>query len=243
MYKISISPEEISALELAAFPGEIVVLDSEDEAYNKAIAYLKRQRLIGFDTETRPTFSPDQRSNGTALLQLSGKEKAFLFRLKKCGLPRSLASILANPLILKVGAATSDDVHGLQKITSFSPQGFVDLQNIVWEYGIRDKSVKKMAAIILGVKISKAQQLSNWEAEVLSDSQRRYAATDAWVCREMYLKLLASEKAPLTKEQLHPEILLNPPKEKAKEQKPAKKKRPSRHRRRRKTAKNTEING
>ena len=241
MYKISISPEEIGALELAAFPGEIVVLDSEDEAYKKAIAYLKRQRLIGFDTETRPTFSPDQRSNGTALLQLSGKEKAFLFRLKKCGLPRSLASILANPLILKVGAATSDDVHGLQKITSFSPQGFVDLQNMVWEYGIRDKSVKKMAAIILGVKISKAQQLSNWEAEVLSDSQRRYAATDAWVCREMYLKLLASEKAPLTKEQLHPEILLNPPKEK--EQKPVKKKRPSRHSRRRKTAKNTEING
>jgi ribonuclease D len=72
---------------------------------------------------------------------------------------------------------------------------------MVWEYGIRDKSVKKMTAIILGVKISKAQQLSNWEAEKLSESQQKYAATDAWVCREMYLKLMASEKNPLTPEQ------------------------------------------
>ena len=201
MFQVSISPEEIAALELASFPGEIVLVDAEDEVYDQAIRYLKRQKVLGFDTETRPTFSPDQHSTGTALLQLSGSGKAFLFRLKKCGLPRSLASILANPGIVKVGAATLDDVRGLQKITKFSPKGFVDLQNLVGEYGIRDKSVKKMAAIILGVKISKAQQLSNWEAEKLSESQQKYAATDAWVCREMYLKLMASEKNPLTPEQ------------------------------------------
>ena len=201
MFQSSISPEEIVALELASFPGEIVVIDAEDEAYEKAIRYLKRLKVLGFDTETRPTFSPDQHSSGTALLQLSGGGKAYLFRLKKCGLPRSLASILANPDIVKVGAATMDDIRGLQRITHFVPKGFVDLQNHVWEYGIRDKSVKKMAAIILGVKISKAQQLSNWEAEKLSESQQKYAATDAWVCREMYLKLQASEKNPLTPEQ------------------------------------------
>ncbi|MBR0285667.1 MAG: 3'-5' exonuclease domain-containing protein 2 [Bacteroidales bacterium] len=201
MFQSSISPEEIAALELASFPGEIVVIDAEDEAYEKAIRYLKRLKVLGFDTETRPTFSPDQHSSGTALLQLSGGGKAYLFRLKKCGLPRSLASILANPDIVKVGAATMDDIRGLQRITHFVPKGFVDLQNHVWEYGIRDKSVKKMAAIILGVKISKAQQLSNWEAEKLSESQQKYAATDAWVCREMYLKLQASEKNPLTPEQ------------------------------------------
>jgi ribonuclease D len=201
MFQVSISPEEIAALELASFPGEIVLVDAEDEVYDQAIRYLKRQKVLGFDTETRPTFSPDQHSTGTALLQLSGNGKAFLFRLKKCGLPRSLASILANPGIVKAGAATLDDVRGLQKITKFSPKGFVDLQNLVGEYGIRDKSVKKMAAIILGVKISKAQQLSNWEAEKLSESQQKYAATDAWVCREMYLKLMASEKNPLTPEQ------------------------------------------
>lgn len=205
MYKISVSPEEIGALELASFPGVIEVIDTDGDTFHRALRYLKRQRVLGFDTETRPTFTPEQHSNGTALLQLSGSGKAYLFRLKTLGLPRPLAAILANPSITKVGAATLDDVKGLQKITKFAPKGFVDLQNIVWEYGIRDKSVKKMTAIILGVKISKAQQLSNWEAEHLSESQQRYAATDAWVCREMYLKLIHSEKHPLTPEQLHPE--------------------------------------
>ena len=205
MFQSSISPDQIAALELASFPGEIVVVNAQDETFTQAVKYLKRQKVLGFDTETRPTFSPDQHSNGTALLQLSGSGKAFLFRLKKLGLPRALAALLANPSIVKVGAATQDDVRGLQRINRFTPKGFVDLQNIVWEYGIRDKSVKKMTAIILGVKISKAQQLSNWEAEHLSEGQQRYAATDAWVCREMYLRLQHSEKHPLTPEQLHPE--------------------------------------
>ena len=207
MFQITISPDEIGKLELASFPGEIHVIDTLDEEFGQAIAYLKRQKVIGFDTETRPTFSPDQRSNGTALLQLSGAEKAFLFRIKKMGaIPRRLCAIMANPNIVKVGAAIHDDVRGLQKFAGFQPQNFIDLQKIVWEYGIRDKSVKKMTAIILGFKISKAQQLSNWEAENLSESQQKYAATDAWVCREMYLRLQHSEKAPLTLEQLHPEL-------------------------------------
>ena len=205
MFKISISPEEIGELSLAAFPGEITVIDAEDPAYDAAVRYLRRQTVLGFDTETRPTFSPDQHSNGTAILQLSGKEKAFLFRVRKLGLPKGLLSILSSPSIIKVGAATKDDVAGLRKIQDFSPRGFVDLQSMVWEYGIRDKSVKKMAAIILGVKISKAQQLSNWEAERLSESQMKYAATDAWICREMYLRLLPCEKHPLTEQELHPE--------------------------------------
>jgi ribonuclease D len=184
MFQMSISPEEIGRLELAAFPGEITVIDSLGEAFGKAVNYLRHQKIIGFDTETRPVFSPDQHTTGTALLQLSGAEKAFLFRIKLMGgIPRRLCAILANPNIIKVGAAIHDDVRGLQKFAGFKPQNFVDLQRIVWEYGIREKSVKKMTAIILGFKISKAQQLSNWEAEKLSESQQRYAATDAWVCR------------------------------------------------------------
>ena len=205
MFRISISPEEIGELALAAFPGEITVIDTVDEQFFAALRYLRRQTVIGFDTETRPTFTPDQHSNGTAILQLSGKEKAFLFRIQKLGLPRQLLSLLASSTVIKVGAATRDDVKGLQAIAGFQPRGFVDLQSRVWEYGIRDKSVKKMAAIILGVKISKAQQLSNWEAEHLSESQMKYAATDAWICREMYLKLISSEKHPLTEEEMHPE--------------------------------------
>ena len=207
MFQITISPEEIGRLELAAFSGEIHVIDSVGEDFDKAVSYLKRQKIIGFDTETRPTFSPDQHSNGTALLQLSGAGKAFLFRICQMGgIPRKLCDILANPTIVKVGAAIHDDVRGLQRFAGFQPRNFVDLQKIVWEYGIRDKSVKKMTAIIMGIKISKAQQLSNWEAERLSESQQRYAATDAWVCREMYLRLQKAPKAPLTPEQLHPEL-------------------------------------
>ena len=107
---------------------------------------------------------------------------------------------MASEKVLKVGAAIHDDIRGLQRLRPFEPAGFVDLQKIVCEWGIRDKSVKKMAAIIMGFRISKTQQLSNWEAERLSDAQCMYAATDAWVCREMYLRLMREEKNPLPTE-------------------------------------------
>lgn len=193
MYKSSISPEEIAALEMISFPGEIHVIEKQGKDFDDAVNYLSSKPIIGFDTETRPVFSPEQHSNGTALLQLSGKGKAFLFRLQKLGLPRQLSAILSNPDIIKVGAATADDIRGLQRIRLFKAAGFVDLQTIVGNYGITDKSVKKMTAIILGSKISKAQQLSNWEAPVLSVSQQKYAATDAWVCLEMYMKLISHD--------------------------------------------------
>ena len=209
MYRISISPEEIEKLEPASFPGKIKVVDSLGLEFLKAVRYLKRQKVLGFDTESRPCFSPGQPHYGVSLLQLSGQDKAYLFRIKLIGdIPKQLRAILSDESIIKVGAAVNDDVRGLEKHHDFQPKAFVDLQKMVWEYGIKDKSVKKMAAIILGIRISKTQQLSNWEAETLSDAQCAYAATDAWVCREMYMKLLASEKNPLTPEQMLP----NPPK-------------------------------
>ena len=189
-------------LDFASFPGKIYVIYSVGAEFNRAIAYLRSQKIIGFDTETRPTFSQDQPRYGVALLQLSGPDKAFLFRVNRMGMHRRLCNLLASEKIVKVGAAIHDDIRGLQKKHEFSPASFVDLQKIVCEWGIRDKSVKKMAAIILGFRVSKTQQLSNWETERLSESQCRYAATDAWVCREMYLKLLASEKNPLKEENI-----------------------------------------
>lgn len=201
MYIESISPAELEKLEFASFPGKIQVIDAPGAEFNRAITYLRSQKIIGFDTETRPCFAPNQPRYGVALLQLSGPGKAFLFRVKTMGMHRRLANILADERIIKVGAAIHDDIRGLQKLRDFVPAGFVDLQKIVWEYGIRDKSVKKMTAIILGFRISKTQQLSNWEAEKLSDSQCSYAATDAWVCREMYLKLMRSVKNPLVEEE------------------------------------------
>ena len=204
MYKISILPEEIEKMPLGSFPGKIQVIDKNGIDFVRAIAYLGTQRIIGFDTETRPVFSPGQHHNHVALLQLSGAERAYLFRVGTMGMRKLLCAIMANPRILKVGAAVHDDVRGLQYYQKFEAKGFIDLQKIAYEWGIRDKSVKKLAANILGVKISKSQQLSNWEAEELSPAQQMYAATDAWVCREMYLKLLKSEKHPLTPEELNP---------------------------------------
>ena len=201
MYIESITPQEIEKLEYASFPGKIQVIDSVGVDFNKAVTYLRAQKIIGFDTETRPCFAQNQPRYGVALLQLSGPGKAFLFRVNKMGMHRRLCNILADPKIIKVGAAVHDDIRGLQKRHDFVAAGFVDLQKIVWEWGIRDKAVKKMAAIILGCRISKTQQLSNWEAEELSESQCKYAATDAWVCREMYLKLMKTEKNPLKEEE------------------------------------------
>lgn len=197
MFKESVTPQEIEKLEYASFPGKIYVIDSVGAEFNRAIAYLRSQKVIGFDTETRPTFTPSQPRYGVALLQLSGPEKAFLFRVNCMGMHRRLCNLLASDKVLKVGAAIHDDIKGLQRLRDYVPAGFVDLQKIVCEWGIRDKSVKKMAAIIMGIRISKSQQLSNWEAEKLSDAQALYAATDAWVCREMYLRLMREEKNPL----------------------------------------------
>ena len=204
MYKISIEPEEIEKMPLTAFGGEIKVIDKPGWDFIRAVEYLKRRRVLGFDTESRPSFSPRHHNGSVALLQLSDDRKAFLFRVNTLGMRKGLCSILGSKRIVKVGAAVSDDVHGLQRVYPFRAQSFVDLQNIVNDYGIRDKSVKKMAAIILGYKISKAQQLSNWEAPVLTEAQRKYAATDAWICREMYLKLMDSEKHPLSPEERIP---------------------------------------
>ena len=201
MFIESIDSDRLKQLEYASFPGKIQVIDGVGADFNRAVAYLRSQKVIGFDTETRPCFSANQPRYGVALLQLSGPEKAFLFRVNKMGMHKRLCSILADEKIVKVGAAIHDDIRGLQKLNDFKAGGFVDLQRIVWEWGIRDKSVKKMAAIIMGFRISKTQQLSNWEAETLSEQQCKYAATDAWVCREMYLKLMKSDKHPLELEE------------------------------------------
>lgn len=193
-------PEEIEALPLGSFKGEINVISSTGNAFDKAVAYLKSQNLLGFDTETRPVFEAHHSHNHVALLQLSGPDKAFLFRVFRCGMPKALCDILADPGIIKIGAACRDDVRGLQHYASFEGRSFIDLQKIAWQWGIRDKSVKKLAANILKCKISKTQQLSNWEADVLNSAQMMYAATDAWVCLEMYNKLQSSHKNPIPPE-------------------------------------------
>ena len=174
---------------LAYFEGKIEVVDNEKQI-RKAINYLGSQKVIGFDTETKPVFSPGKRNGNTvALLQLSTDKRAYLFRLNKIGLSTDIACLLANKNVLKIGAAVHEDIRQLKSLESFQPGGFVDLQRIVQYYDIMEKGVKKMAARVLQVHISKNQQLSNWENIELTKSQRIYAATDAWVCREIFVQL------------------------------------------------------
>ena len=184
---------EIEQLEMASFPGEITVVSSDtSEEFDQAMAYLGAQQALGFDTETKPCFVPKVPRNKMAILQLSGPDKAYIFRLQQVGVPPKLAALLGNPGILKIGAAIHDDIRGLQEYRRFIPKGFVDLQRLAPEYGIEEKSVRKMSAIILKKRVSKSQQLSNWESAHLSEAQLRYAAIDAWICREMYFKLKES---------------------------------------------------
>ena len=189
----TVTVDEIEQLEMAAFPGEITVVSSDkSDAFEQAMAYLGEQQALGFETETKPCFVPKVPRNKMAILQLSGLDKAYIFRLQQVGVPPKLAALLGNPGILKIGAAIHDDIRGLQEYRRFIPKGFVDLQRLAPEYGIEEKSVRKMSAIILKKRVSKSQQLSNWESSHLSDAQLRYAAIDAWICREMYYKLKES---------------------------------------------------
>jgi len=191
-FKESITNEELNLLPLGAFEGEIVVVDSA-ESMAAACDYLEKCALLGFDTETRPSFAKGK-INKMSLIQLASGSKAFLLRMNKTSLPERMLAILENENVTKVGASIRDDIKGIQKQFPFTPGGFTDIQSIVHEFGISDISVRKLSAIVLGIRISKAQRLSNWEAHSLTPAQQAYAATDAWACRQIYEKLKNSRK-------------------------------------------------
>ncbi len=176
--------EELEQLPLTNFGGEIVVVETYD-ALTSSVEEMRREKILGFDTETRPSFTRGV-SYGVALLQLSSPVKAWLIRINRVGLPQEVLDILQNKNITKIGAAIRDDIKALQKHSGFVPAGFVDLQDMAKEKGFEDFSLKKLAAHVMGVRISKRQRLSNWEAAQLSASQQSYAATDAWVSLKIY---------------------------------------------------------
>lgn len=187
-FKPSVTKEEVAELPIQKFNGEVFYIDTL-EKFDKVIDELENEAYLGFDTETRPTFKKGK-LNKVSLLQLSNSSKAYLFRLNLIGLPTRLAKILAREDIEKIGVAIHDDISTLRKLTDFKPGGFVELQQYVKEYGILDNGLKKLTANILGFNISKRQQTSNWEQEQLSVPQIEYAATDAWVCYEIYKTLM-----------------------------------------------------
>jgi len=187
--KTSITSEELNALPLKAFSGKIIVVTDPDklEAVAREIA---NHKIIGFDTETRPSFKRGQ-TYKVALLQLALPDKVFLIRIHQTGLPQEIVSVFENMHIIKAGVAIHDDIKALQKITPFIPTSFIELSTLAKSSGLQVESVKKLAGLLLGFRISKSAQTSNWEAATLSDKQAEYAATDAWVCLEIYRRLIA----------------------------------------------------
>ena len=183
-YASSITTEEISELPVASFRGRTFLVDDAG-MFERVLPLLESKSVLGFDTETKPSFKKGKRT-GVSLLQLADASEAFLFRLNKIGLPDELKSVLEDPSVLKIGVAVHDDLRALERVRRFNPVNFLDLQKYTEGFRIEDNSLRKLAAIVLKVRISKSQQLSDWESPVLSEAQKSYAATDAWVCREIY---------------------------------------------------------
>jgi len=183
----SITKEEIAAFDTEVFKGHIFVIDTPAKA-ERAIRYLSRFDKLGFDTESRPTFKKGN-LNAAALIQLATKKQCYLFRLNRIGFSPSLVQLLSNENIQKIGLSLRDDFNAMSKLLNFTPQGFVDIQKMAPEHDIADISLQKIYAILFQKKISKNQRLTNWEAEKLSEAQKKYAALDAWACLKIYEKL------------------------------------------------------
>ncbi len=184
----TISKEQIAELETAVFPGRIIVIQSESEAI-KAVSYLEKFDRIGFDTETRPSFTKGL-VRKIALMQLSTQDTCFLFRLNLINIPDCLIRLLVAPEITKIGLSLKDDFAAIRKRIQLEPKGFVELQSFVKKFGIEDNGLQRIYAILFGERISKGQRLSNWEADILTEAQQKYAALDAWACLQIYNKLV-----------------------------------------------------
>ncbi|MGN0283072.1 MAG: 3'-5' exonuclease [Prevotella sp.] len=183
---------KIADLPRAFFCGKIVIVVSEYEAM-KAVDYLLSQTVIGIDTETRPSFRRGVNYK-VSLLQVASHEVCFLFRLNHLMMCEPIKRLLEDKTVVKVGLSLNDDITALRKLDDFVPGNFFDLQKHVGEIGIEDLSLQKIYANLFGEKISKNQRLTNWEADVLSDKQKIYAATDAWSCIKIYEELKRLEE-------------------------------------------------
>lgn len=191
-FATSITNEQTAALPAIRFEGEVQIVDTEARL-NEACEYLSQHSVIGFDTETRPSFKAGV-TNRVALIQLSTSERCYLIRLCRMKFGRELQRLLENPNVKKVGADVAGDLRSLNQLRHIRAAGFIDLQTIAPQWGIEDKSLRKLSAIVLGKRVSKAQRLSNWEAVQFTEQQIAYAATDAWVCLEILSKLEATPK-------------------------------------------------
>lgn len=184
--KNKLSKTEINSLPLRYYNGAIRIIQTAEQAKD-ACTILIKEKLLGFDTETRPAFKKGQ-SYLPSLLQLAGTKVVYLFQLSQCGLTDSIIILLSNVNIIKSGVAINQDLTELQQILNFEPAGFVDLGDIARSKGLPHHGLRGLAAYLLKFRISKSGRTSNWSANQLTKKQIKYAATDAWVGRELYLK-------------------------------------------------------
>ncbi|MDD2437777.1 MAG: 3'-5' exonuclease domain-containing protein 2 [Massilibacteroides sp.] len=191
-YLQTITKEQITNLPVEEYSKRIIIIETEDDV-RKAVDYLLNFSRVGFDTETRPSFKKGQNYK-IALMQLAIEDVCFLIRLNKTGIPPALQNFLMSNETLKIGLSLRDDFGAMRKRTNIEPGNFVDLQNLVGKYGIKEASLQKIYAILFSKKISKGQRLTNWEAETLTESQQRYAALDAWACLKIYDLLTQSNE-------------------------------------------------
>ena len=190
MQEIFIQTEKAFIAELPrfVFEGKVVVAQSERET-ERALAYLRgAATAVGIDTETRPSFRKGE-AHKVALLQVSTEEVCILFRLCMTGLTPGLVALLEDASLAKIGLSLKDDLLMLRRRHDFTPRGFIDLQTYAAGMGIRDMSLQKLYANLFHKKITKRSRLTNWERDVLTEEQKRYAATDAYTCLQMYRRL------------------------------------------------------
>jgi ribonuclease D len=187
-----ISKSEINDLPLLAWEGPIQLIETL-EAMENAVELLKNQKLLGFDTETRPTFKKGQ-YYPPALIQIATLDCVYLFRISKCGSFTPLLSILESPDIIKSGVGIRDDVRELRKVVEFEAQGFFEISELTAKIGYENKGLRALAALLLKGRISKAAQVSNWAREELDSKQIKYAATDAWISRQIFIKAKEEEE-------------------------------------------------
>ncbi|BDD11251.1 3'-exoribonuclease [Fulvitalea axinellae] len=192
-FQTDISKDEINDMPLLRYEGKVTLVNNPDQVV-PALEKIRQHDVAGFDTETRPAFRKGQRYD-VALVQVAIPGEVFLFRLNSTGLTPDLAEYLANRSFKKVGVALHDDIKDLRRLRDFSPEGFVELGDMTKVLGIKKTGLRNLAAIILGGRVSKSQQTSNWEKPELTEGQIRYAATDAWVSIRIYEELLEEKLA------------------------------------------------
>jgi ribonuclease D len=192
MLRNKITKEEVNTLPVVIFDGKITLVDDLSKVYS-AIQELRKNTIVGIDTETKPSFTRGTHHK-VSLVQISSLDHCFLFRLNLIDFPAALAEFLSDKDVLKIGLSLRDDLIGLYKRHIFKPAGFIDIQTIAKNYGIMELSLQKIYAILFGSKISKSQRLTNWENTELSEQQLRYAATDAWASLKIYLQLMQEKK-------------------------------------------------